>query len=666
MLMTRDQSIRATFDIFKPEGLIEIRALSGYTYSGYFQDREKLIAELKKHDDKTWYFVMNDINSACYSRDQCEKVLSKKGLKTTGDGEIDKIRWLLVDTDPVRPAGVSASDAEKKLAFATAKRVYKYLRSVGFSAPVVCDSGNGYHLLYSVRMVSADASHVKKFLQALDMMFSDEHVSIDTSVFNPSRITKVYGTIARKGANTAERPHRPSGFIHIPSEIEPTSIALIKKVEAVIPEPQKPSYSNYYANRFDIDDFIAKSGLQVQRETQVGGCRKIILAECPFDHNHKAPDSAIFVMDNGAIAFKCFHNSCQDRKWQDLRRMFDPGCYDRQQEQPRTTERPKQLPQRPQEPQVGEKHFLRMSDIEILDRSKIVSIKTGVDALDRKLIGMNKGELSIWSGGNGSGKSTFLSQIALETIERGFKVAMFSGELTSNRAKTWLQLQAAGRQNTRMADNGVSYYVPRREAQEIDNWAADKIWIYNNQYGIKAHSVLDDFKRHIEAHPTDVVIIDNLMSLDLSDIRGEKYDRQTALVLTLSEFAKQYNVHIHFVCHPRKPIGFLRKSDISGTADLTNAADNVFMMHRVNNDFLRLGGDFLGKNEIDKYKDFSNVIEIMKNRDLGVSDEFVGVYYEPQSKRMLNEPHENKCFGWEENFDSAYFGGGPSNDIPFF
>ena len=61
-------------------------------------------------------------------------------------------------------------------------------------------------------------------------------------------------------------------------------------------------------------------------------------------------------------------------------------------------------------------HFLRMQDIEVVDRSQIVSIKTGIDALDKKLIGMNKGELSIWSGGNGSGKSTFLSQIALETI----------------------------------------------------------------------------------------------------------------------------------------------------------------------------------------------------------------------------------------------------------
>lgn len=650
-MMTREQSIRATFDIFKPNGVIEVRAMNGYTYSGYFRNREKLISELARHDDKTWYFVMNDIDEGCYSREQNERILSKKGLKTTGDKEITAIKWILIDADPERTTGVSSTDEEKAKAKETIKRVYKYLRGEGFSDPVVCDSGNGYHLLYSVDMAIEDAECTKKFLQAIDMLFSDDAVKIDTSVFNPSRITKVYGTIARKGANTAERPHRASNFVYIPENILPNSIQLLKKVIGVIPEPPKPIYRNDRIETFDIDKFIADNGIAVSRETTSGGIRKIVLEECPFDSSHKSPDSAIFVMQNGAIAFKCFHNSCADKRWSDVRQLFDPNCYERRKEQNRTYQLPTKKIGTPVKEENGEKeekpHFLRMQDIEIIDRSKIVSIKTGIDALDKKLIGMNKGELSIWSGGNGSGKSTFLSQLALESISRGFNVAMFSGELTSNRAKSWLQLQAAGRAHTRLSDNGVSYYVPKEKADAIDEWAADKLWIYNNQYGIKVNSVIEDFEKHMEQHHTDVVIIDNLMSLDLSEIRGEKYDRQTTLVLTLSEFAKKYDVHIHFVCHPRKPVGFLRKSDISGTADLTNAADNVFMMHRVNQDFLRLGGEFLGQSEIKKYEDFTNVIEIMKNRDLGVSDEFVGVYYEPESKRMLNYKQEYKRFGWK-------------------
>ena len=486
-MMNREQSIRATFDIFKPEGVIEVRSMTGYTFSGYFRDREKLVAELARHDDKTWYFVMNEINDGCYSREQNERVLSKKGLKTTGDNEITAIKWILIDADPERATGVSSTDEEKAKAKETIKRVYKYLRQEGFADPVVCDSGNGYHLLYSVDMMVEDAECTKKFLQAIDMLFSDADVKIDTAVFNPSRITKVYGTIARKGANTMERPHRASGFVYIPEEIRTNSIHLLKKVIKIIPEPPKPVYRNDRVETFDIDKFIADNGIRVKYETNSGGVRKIVLEECPFDPSHKAPDSAIFVMQNGAIAFKCFHNSCSDKRWSDLRQKFDPTCYERKQEQNRTYQLPPRPERKTETVQDETPHFLRMQDIEIIDRSKIVSIKTGIDALDKKLIGMNKGELSIWSGGNGSGKSTFLSQLALETISRGFNVAMFSGELTSNRAKSWLQLQAAGRAHTKLSDNGVSYYVPREKADAIDEWAADKLWIYNNQYGIKVN-----------------------------------------------------------------------------------------------------------------------------------------------------------------------------------
>ena len=399
--MTREQSIRATFDIFKPDGVIEVRSMDGYTFSGYFKDRQRLVSELAKRDDKTWYFVMNDINDACYSREQSERILSKKGLKTTGDKEIEVIRWILIDADPERPAGVSSTDEEKAKSKETIKRVYKYLKQEGFSDPVVCDSGNGYHLLYSVDMDVDDADYTKKFLQTLDMLFSDEYVKIDTAVFNPARITKVYGTIARKGANTPERPHRASGFVYIPEEIKKNSIHLLKKVISVLPEKPKPVYRNNSIEAFDIDDFIAKHGIRVKHETKSGDVRKLVLEECPFDHNHKAPDSAIFVMNSGAIAFKCFHNSCSDKGWKDLRQMFDPGCYERKQEQTRTFS-PLPIVEKKEEAQnitTGEApHFLRMQDIEVVDRSQIVSIKTGIDELDKKLIGMNKGELSIWSG----------------------------------------------------------------------------------------------------------------------------------------------------------------------------------------------------------------------------------------------------------------------------
>lgn len=663
-MLTAEQSIRATFDVFKPTGVIEVRAMSKGTWSGYYLNRDRLIEDLRKHQDKTWYFVMNQIDEACLSREQSEKIASFPQMKTTSDSDITQIDWLLIDADPRRPAGVSSTDEEKVFAKKTIGKVYRYLRNVGFATPVVCDSGNGYHLLYRVVCTVQSKKDIQRFLRVLDMLFSDERVAIDTTVFNPARITKVYGTIARKGANTKDRPHRASCIVDIPDSIQPTSITLIQKVASQLPEPERPSYRNGYAERFDIDTFLSSNNIQVHRETRLDGMRKIVLEHCPFDENHKAPDSAIFVMDNGAIAFKCFHNSCRDKRWQDLRMLYDPACYEQRQAQQRqygptpNTPLAERLDTEAPKAEAGNKeHFVRLRDIPDYDRSKIVSIKTGIDGLDKKIIGVNKGELSVWSGGNGSGKSTILSQVAINAVDIGFRVALFSGELRDSRTKGWLQLQAAGRQNTRQSMDGVSYYVPKAEGEAIVNWFGDKLWVYENEFGKKVGTVTKDICAAIKAHNIDVVIIDNLMSLDMTDVseaKIDKYEKQSLLVQKLHRIAEVYNVHIHFVCHPRKQFGFLRKSDISGTANLTDVADNVFMMHRVNSDFMRLGADFLGSGKVDELKSYTNVLEIMKNRDLGVMDEFVGVYYEPQSKRLLNEPHENRVYGWEEEYGRTH------------
>ena len=78
----------------------------------------------------------------------------------------------------------------------------KRLMATGFSEPIVADSGNGYHLLFKVHISTDDRQVVADFLSVLDMWFSTDEAKIDTAVYNPSRITKLYGTIAAKGAHT--------------------------------------------------------------------------------------------------------------------------------------------------------------------------------------------------------------------------------------------------------------------------------------------------------------------------------------------------------------------------------------------------------------------------------------------------------------------------------
>lgn len=658
-----EYSIRKTFEALqKQDEPIEVRIVSGKaTFSGYFKDIDNLIEKLKPFDKVSTaniYFVLNKINDDCYDRQQCEMFI-QNAKQTTSDGDIVHRDWLLIDIDPVRSAGVSSSDKEKANAKNVANAVYSYLKSKGFAKPISCDSGNGWHLLYKIRMANDESARdtIKKFLQTLDMMFSDETAQIDTSVFNASRITKLYGTIARKGNNSKTRPHRESSIIRIPDEILVNRKALLQKVIDELPQPETPTYKNNYNKEpFDIDNFIARHSIRVSKIVNYGLGRKYILEECVFDSNHKAPDACIFAMNNGAIGYKCFHNSCQRYTWKDVRIKFEPDAYDKKER-----EYSKQRTTKPTGTTISEligkakptdetKVFVQMSEIEAVDRSQLVTIPSGFTELDKKIIGFNKGEISLWSGRNGSAKSTVLNQICLNACQEGFKCAIFSGELTKQRIKQWIQLQAAGKQNVAPSKKYENlFYVPQQTGEKIDKWLDGKLWIYDNAFGNKFESVLNYLKELVERENIDMIVLDNLMALDILTLNGDKYQQQTTMILALVDFVKTYNVHLHIVCHPRKAATFLRKDDISGTADLTNAVDNVFIIHRVGNDFVQSAKDFYGDAYASKFYGFGNVIEVCKNRDLGIMDELFGFFFETQSKRLLNDVFENVCYGWEES-----------------
>ena len=650
-----EQQIRYTFELMKSEGdVIEVRFFQGAkTYSGYFDDVDALVKDVMKYGSENMYFVMNEIKRECLSRVQYNRIqLVDKKMNCTVDSDIESRCWVLIDIDSQRSTGISASDHEKIESKKIANKIYSYLRDVGFTEPICADSGNGYHLLYNVAMKN-DAENktlIETFLKSLDVMFSNDMAQVDKTVFNASRITKLYGTFARKGRSTDERPHRQSCILQAPRVIKQTAKALFQVVAELMPQPEKPKYSNNYnKEQFQLDSFLSKHGISYTSKIDVGGATKYVLDHCVFNSSHKGKDAVIFQMANGAIGYKCLHNSCSHYKWQDVRLLFEPDAYSRKNEFKQNRVQKPLSPKDAQEAKddLGQK-FLSLSDIKRVDRNKIVSIPSGILALDEKIIGFNKGELSIWSGNNASGKSTLLGQICLNACEQGFNALLYSGELTPNRIKTWLQLQAAGRQYTKETQYENLFYVPSAVGDRIDLWLKDKMFVYNNGYGNEFQQLLADVKDVIIKNNIDVIVLDNLMAMDLFELSDYEYKQQTKAILMLSDFVKELNVHIHIVAHPRKATGFLRKNDIAGSGNLSNAVDNIFIVHRVNNDFNKNVADFFGKTAPAQFCDYSNVIEVCKNRDLGVMDYLVGTYFEIESKRFLNTKYENLVYGWQD------------------
>ena len=647
--------------LHEPDEIIEIRSIDPKpVISGYFRaDSPAIAREIARYPNRTFYQTMNRVKPACYARGQHERLVERPQV-TTSDNDITGYQWILIDADPVRPSGISASDEEKEAARKVAGRTMKKLMSMGFREPVVADSGNGYHLLFRIHAGLDDRQTIADFLSVLDMWFSTAEVKIDTSVFNPARITKLYGTISRKGASTPERPHRRSGIIRYPGNIEETSIALVRNIAGEIHRTVAPEENPKPKGRtrFDLEQFLSEHGVQVFRKVTISSGIKYSLAECPFDPSHKNGDAAVFAYGNGSFGFHCFHNSCSGYHWHEFREKLDPAAYANS---PFTVRQADAARVRTQtdsdgsgtqlsDVKTGQPRMLDFAEIPNCDRGKIVVIRSRFNSLDAMIGGFNKGEMTVWSGGNASGKTTLVSQIGLAAITEGYKVAMFSGEMTASRVREWVLLQAAGPEFVMPDRLNVNHYClkPGIE-QKLDAMLTGKLSIYDNDFGTDWEVVTNTIYDWVRRNDASVVIIDNLMALDIAAGPIDKYDMQSRIAKRFSAMARELNVHVHFVCHPRKTETFPRKEDISGTADITNVADNVFMVHRVNADFMMRFKTVYPK--VIMEPDVSNVIEIMKNRDLGIVDKLIKLYFDKRSRTMSDVKGLPPQHAWTERIE---------------
>lgn len=129
--------------------------------------------------------------------------------------DVSRRHWLLVDVDPVRPADTSSTDAERQAAWDVLDRCRGTLDNSGMVKSVVGDSGNGWHLCYPIDLPNDDESQelVKAVLAGLQKRCGDERAQVDTKCFDAPRIWKLYGTTARKGEPSGERPHRVTWLV---------------------------------------------------------------------------------------------------------------------------------------------------------------------------------------------------------------------------------------------------------------------------------------------------------------------------------------------------------------------------------------------------------------------------------------------------------------------
>lgn len=216
------------------EGRTEPTTLSAYFETARWGDLMEAACELSGCA-RGVYVTLNPLPRELLARTPCGIPRRVAGSK---DCEVVSRTTLLLDFDPVRAADASATEAEKAAALVCRNAVREFLGSRGWPSPVHADSGNGYHDLYRIDLPSDDGGLVKSVLTALATRFDTPWVTIDRQVYNAARIGRLYGTMACKGVETAERPHRRSRILRVPAEWRVVDRGLLEELAAeVSPAP---------------------------------------------------------------------------------------------------------------------------------------------------------------------------------------------------------------------------------------------------------------------------------------------------------------------------------------------------------------------------------------------------------------------------------------------
>lgn len=321
------EEVLYSMEVLKDEDVVvEVRILNTPkgTISGYYDGYEKMAKDIKPYIGKyNIYFTINTVKQELLARSKNH--LTEYAKTTTTDADIEKRAILMIDLDVKRAAGISSSDKEHQKAIEKAKMVKEFLSEQGWAEPVLADSGNGAHLLYYIDLPNDKESTelMKNVLKALDAMFTDDAVEVDKSTFNSARICKMYGTVACKGDDTEERPHRIAKIISCPEELVIVKKEQLQSIASMLPVAEKQATGNKKA-KFDLENWMEVHGIKVVGEKPLGNSKLYVLEQCPWRDEHTNHSAYIMQYENGAIAAGCHHNSCSDENWNTLRDKVEP------------------------------------------------------------------------------------------------------------------------------------------------------------------------------------------------------------------------------------------------------------------------------------------------------------------------------------------------------
>ena len=183
-------------------------------------------------------------------------------------------------------------------------------------------------------------------------------------------------------------------------------------------------------------------------------------------------------------------------------------------------------------------------------------------------LAFDAGEVTVWSGHSGHGKSLILNQFILWALLQS-RCLIISPEMPAVKTMRRMVYQAT---RTRSPQE--------EQVRAFHAYTDDRLWLYDQLGMVKPEMVQAVIRYATDKFKIDHIVVDSLMKCGIG---ADDYNRQKDFIDSLTVLAKDCNTHIHVVAHSRKKDNESQipdKHDIKGASEITDMVDNVMIMFR--------------------------------------------------------------------------------------
>lgn len=505
----------------------------------------------------------------------------------------DVKRWknLIIDLDPVRPAGTVSLKEELDAAWTVAHKIYDQVIKPYFKGGLIFLSGNGYHLWAPIDLEVNQESIavVSDFLETIKQIYQTDKVEVDTCFKNPAQLTTLYGTVKKKSLYRNVLPgttleHRQSRIEKSACRNQETSLEELKKINKEIKNKymeeknlEKVEKSQREKNVEWFKQFASEYNIAVKNYKEDDNGVYANLEKCPFCENDDGAGHAVKMWDNGDYTnfyYICKHqNHCQVNQkrtnwWKEYYKHVTGTDL-------QTGEVVEVVQEREENPLI-----FSYNEVQAVPREYV---STGYNQLDHWLGGgFQRSGYTLLAGKTGEGKSTFAYNF-INNIPSDKKILLALSEGSCEQIK--------GDMERVIKEKKENIFL----TQNLDLLSFEE-------------EILDNY---------DVIFFDNLNSY--------KWEEQVKVSARLNTILPAHRASVVLLTHTQNGANFTYSDTISGSVDVRRYATQILCLQKSEGWRKKAQGIYGEKRErtfanyLEEHQDVNTILSIEKTRGEGVN-----------------------------------------------